>query len=73
MDAHDRAVTEQPEHRWAAVVVAAVVICRFLPSTFIPVPRYILPIIATRLAIPLIVPASFSAGRPPGRAGCRSA
>ena len=50
-------VTEQPEHRWPAVVavVAAVVIYSFLPSTFISVPRYILPIISTLLAVPLIV------------------
>jgi uncharacterized membrane protein len=52
-----RIVRDQPEHRWPAfvAVVAAVVIYSFLPSTFVPVPRYILPIIATLLAIPLIV------------------
>ncbi|CAN5542496.1 hypothetical protein BH10ACT6_BH10ACT6_05480 [soil metagenome] len=52
-----RIVTEQPEHRWPAVVAvsAAVVIYSFLPSSFIAVPRYILPILATLLAIPLIV------------------
>jgi len=52
-----RVVTEAPEHRWPAIVAvaAAVVIYSLLPSTFIPVPRYILPIIATLLAIPLIV------------------
>ena len=51
-----KVVTDQPEHRWPAFVaiIAAVVIYSFLPSTFIPVPRYILPIIATLLAIPLI-------------------
>ena len=52
-----RVVTDQPEHRWPAIVavVAAVVIYSFLPATFVPVPRYILPIIATLLAVPLIV------------------
>lgn len=52
-----RVVTEQPEHRWPAIVavVAAVVIYSFLPSTFITVPRFILPVLATLLAIPLIV------------------
>ena len=52
-----RVVPEQPEPRWPAIVAvaAAVVIYSFLPPTFIPVPRYILPIVATLLAIPLIV------------------
>jgi uncharacterized membrane protein len=52
-----RVVEDQPEHRWPAIVavVVAVVVYSFLPSTFIAVPRYILPILATLLAIPLIV------------------
>lgn len=52
-----RAVPEKPEHRWPAIVavVAAVVIYTLLPSSFIPVPRFILPTIATLMAIPLIV------------------
>ncbi len=50
-------VTEKPEHRWPAIaaVVVAVVIYAFLPSTFIPIPRWILPAITTLLAIPLVV------------------
>jgi len=50
-------VVDQPEHRWPAIVavVAAVVIYTLLPPTFIPVPRFILPVITTLLAIPLII------------------
>lgn len=50
-------VTETPEHRWPAIVavVVAVVIYSFLPSTFIPVPRFILPVLTTLMAIPLII------------------
>ena len=50
-------VTEKPEHRWPAfvAVVAAVVIYAFLPPSFIPVPRFILPVLTTLMAIPLIV------------------
>lgn len=50
-------VPEKPEHRWPAIVavVAAVAIYAFLPSSFIPVPRWILPVVATLMAIPLIV------------------
>ena len=52
-----KAVPERPEHRWPAIVAvgAAVVIYVLLPSTFLGVPRYILPIVATLLLIPLIV------------------
>ena len=40
-------VTDGPEHRWPAIVavVVAVVIYTLLPSTFIPVPRFILPVV----------------------------
>jgi uncharacterized membrane protein len=50
-------VTDNPEHRWPAIVavVAAVVIYTLLPSTFIPVPRFILPTLTTLMAIPLII------------------
>ena len=52
-----REVTEAPEHRWPAIaaVVIAVVIYTFLPSSFIPVPRYILPVLTTLMAIPLVI------------------
>ncbi len=52
-----RQVTEKPEHRWPAfvAVVAAVVIYAFLPPSFIPVPRFILPALATLMAIPLLI------------------
>ncbi|MES1170084.1 MAG: hypothetical protein ABUL47_05290, partial [Leifsonia sp.] len=48
---------DKPEHRWPAIVavVAAVVIYTLLPSTFIPVPRFILPVLTTLMAIPLII------------------
>jgi len=48
---------DQPEHRWPAIVavVAAVVIYTLLPSTFIPIPRFILPTLTTLMAIPLII------------------
>lgn len=51
------AVPEQPEHRWPAIIAiaVAVVIYSLLPASFIPVPHYILPIVATLLAVPLIV------------------
>ncbi|HEY4224644.1 MAG TPA: DUF1345 domain-containing protein [Pseudolysinimonas sp.] len=54
---HQRSVLESPEHRWPAVaaVVVAVVIYTFLPPSFIGVPRWILPTIATLMTIPLIV------------------
>ena len=50
-------VTETPEHRWPPIVavVVAVVIYTLLPSTFIPVPRFILPVLTTLMAIPLII------------------
>lgn len=50
-------VTEAPEHRWPAIVavVVAVVIYTLLPSTFIPVPRFILPVLTTLMTIPLII------------------
>lgn len=49
-------VPDQPEHRWPAVVavVAAVVIYLFLPASFLTVPRWILPTLATLMVIPLI-------------------
>lgn len=50
-------VTDAPEHRWPAIVavVAAVVIYTLLPSSFIPVPRWILPVVTTLMAVPLII------------------
>jgi uncharacterized membrane protein len=50
-------VTDSPEHRWPAIVAVAVavVIYTLLPSTFIPVPRFILPVITTLMTIPLII------------------
>ncbi|MEO6116437.1 MAG: hypothetical protein ABIP33_08645 [Pseudolysinimonas sp.] len=50
-------VTDQPEHRWPAIVavVVAVVIYALLPSTFIPIPRFILPVLTTLMVIPLII------------------
>ncbi len=50
-------VTEKPEHRWPAIVAVfiAVLIYSLLPSTFIPVPRFILPVLTTLMAIPLVV------------------
>jgi len=50
-------VTDAPESRWPAIVAVAVavVIYSLLPSTFIPVPRYILPVVTTLIAIPLII------------------
>ncbi|HEU0205822.1 MAG TPA: hypothetical protein VFQ74_03890 [Pseudolysinimonas sp.] len=50
-------VTAGPEHRWPAItaVVVAVVIYTLLPSTFIAVPRFILPVLTTLMAIPLII------------------
>jgi uncharacterized membrane protein len=50
-------VTENPEHRWPAIVavIAAVVIYALLPSTFLPIPRYILPTLTILMAIPLII------------------
>ena len=50
-------VTEKAEHRWPAIVavVIAVVIYTLLPSNFIPVPRFILPVVTTLMAIPLII------------------
>ncbi len=52
-----RQVTEAPEHRWPAIaaVAAAVVIYAFLPPSFIPLPRFLLPSLTTLMAIPLIV------------------
>ncbi|MFC5501791.1 DUF1345 domain-containing protein [Lysinimonas soli] len=52
-----RAIPEQPEQRWPAIVAVtvAVVVYVLLPSTFLGIPRYILPIVATLLLIPLIV------------------
>lgn len=52
-----RQVTEAPEHRWPAItaVAIAVAIYAFLPSSFIPVPRFILPVLTTLMAIPLII------------------
>jgi len=50
-------VTEKPEHRWPplAAVAVAVVIYALLPPSFIGVPRWILPVVATTMAIPLIL------------------
>ena len=50
-------VTEKPEPRWPAIVavVVAVVIYAFLPPSFIGVPRWILPVLTTLMAIPLII------------------
>jgi hypothetical protein len=50
-------VTEKPEHRWPplAAVVVAVAIYALLPPSFIGVPHWILPVVATMLAIPLIL------------------
>jgi uncharacterized membrane protein len=50
-------VDEAPEHRWPAItaVVIAVVIYTLLPSSFIPIPRFILPVLTTLIAIPLII------------------
>jgi hypothetical protein len=50
-------VTEKAEHRGPAIiaVAVAVVIYTLLPSSFIPVPRFILPVVTTLLAIPLII------------------
>ncbi|HEY4267459.1 MAG TPA: hypothetical protein VGM94_04630 [Galbitalea sp.] len=50
-------VPDKPEHRWPAIVavVIAVVIYTLLPSTFIPIPRFILPVLTTLMAIPLII------------------
>jgi uncharacterized membrane protein len=50
-------VTEKPESRWPAIaaVVVAVVIYTFLPPSFIGVPRWILPVVTTLMAIPLII------------------
>ncbi len=50
-------VSEAPEHRGPAIVAVAVavVIYTLLPSTFIPVPRFILPMLTTLMAIPLII------------------
>lgn len=50
-------VPDRPEHRWPAIVavVIAVVIYTLLPPTFIPVPRFILPVVTTLMAIPLII------------------
>ena len=48
---------EAPEHRWPVFVAVAVAITIYslLPSSFIPVPRYVLPIVATLLIVPLIL------------------
>lgn len=48
---------EQPEHRWPAIsaIVAAVLIYSLLPPSFIPIPHWILPVITTLMAIPLVV------------------
>src|SRR4051812_28049437 len=50
-------VTEAPERRWPAIVAvaAAVVIYTLLPPGFIPVPRFILPVVTTLIVIPLII------------------
>ena len=50
-------VTEKPEHRWPPLVavVVAVVIYTFLPPSFLGVPRWILPVVATLMALPLIL------------------
>lgn len=50
-------VVDAPEHRWPAIVavVTAVVIYTLLPSTFIPVPRFILPVVTTLMVVPLII------------------
>ena len=50
-------VTEKPEHRWPAIVAVftAVLIYTFLPPSFIAVPRWILPVVTTLMAIPLIL------------------
>jgi uncharacterized membrane protein len=50
-------VTEKPESRWPAIaaVVVAVVIYALLPPSFISVPRFILPVLTTLMAIPLII------------------
>jgi uncharacterized membrane protein len=47
----------QPEHRWPVfvAVAAAIAIYTLLPPSFIPVPRFILPVVATLLIVPLIL------------------
>jgi uncharacterized membrane protein len=49
-------VTERAEHRWPAIiaVVGAVVIYTLLPSSFLPIPRFILPVLTILILIPLI-------------------
>jgi uncharacterized membrane protein len=51
------AVPDQPEHRGPAIVAVAVAVVLYslLPGSTVPVPRFILPVIATLLAIPLMV------------------
>lgn len=51
------AVPDQPEHRGPAIlaVAVAVVLYSLLPGSAVPVPRFILPVVATLLAIPLMV------------------
>jgi uncharacterized membrane protein len=48
---------EQPEHRWPVFVAVAIAIVFYtlLPPSFIPVPRYLLPIIAILLIVPLVL------------------
>jgi uncharacterized membrane protein len=48
---------DKPEHRWPAIiaVVVAIVIYVLLPPTFIPIPRFILPVLTTLMVIPLII------------------
>ncbi|MBW4031760.1 MAG: DUF1345 domain-containing protein [Acidobacteria bacterium] len=51
------AVPDQPEHRGPAIVAVAVAVALYtlLPGSAVPVPRFILPVVATLLAIPLMV------------------
>ncbi len=50
-------VPDQPEHRAPPIIAVAVAVLlyAFLPNSVIPVPRFILPVIATLILIPLLV------------------
>ncbi len=50
------AIPDQPEHRGPAIVAVAVAVVLYtlLPASAVPVPRFILPVVATLLAIPLM-------------------
>ncbi len=50
-------VPEKPEHRWpvAVAMIAAVLLYVFLPNGYDLIPRWVLPVVASLLFIPLVV------------------